>query len=144
MSSKKGKDSGKSNKGRTPDLTPKQAMAKATEQNSPAAPVVSPVVANAQPIKTTYSVPPAIHADKTKEKASPAVPNKSKHDFDIDAVVNQVRSGAGLMHIRSAMYDHLQGRGALIEDGMSGVCHICHIEVDGFRIPADKNDFFKY
>ena len=148
MATKKVNKQNKS-KGKTTDLIKKQAQAnKAKEQSKPITPVVSNFVTDEDAkSKPVFQVPNVIHNQdtvKTKEKTSSAVPKTKKPDFDIEEVTSQIRSGAGLMHIKSAMYAYLQGRGNIVVDRMEGIIHVCHVEVDGWRIPADKDDFFKY
>jgi hypothetical protein len=95
-----------------------------------------------------YRVPDVVHnVDIPKEtelsKAVAPVEIK-KPDFDMDKVIHDLRSGAGFMQFKSALYANLQGRGTIVIDGMDGRNHLCHIEVDGFRIPPEPDDYFKY
>jgi hypothetical protein len=139
-----------------------------------AIPTAPPIIADTPTIKSPiYQVPPVIHnlgTAKEKEQLEPVIPvpelvksvvpivpvpvppfkpiptsvELNRPDFKIDEIVHDLRSGSGLMHFRNVMYAHLQGRGTIVEDGMDGRNHVCHIEVDGFRIPPDPDDYFKY
>jgi len=66
-------------------------------------------------------------------------------DFDIVEIEKAARSGAGIMHLKCIVCNQLKGRDAvLVMDKKEGVHTTCHIEVQGFRIPADPNEFFRY
>jgi len=146
----KKKDTGQSNKPKSgtmqpkpniPESAPKPTVTTVIEKVEEAvtAPVVEPVMpppeTNKEPI-TVITIPDA--------EVFPIVAVKQP-EFDIQGVENAIRSGAGRMHINQVMMTLLTGHNAiLVTDDIVGVNCICHIEVAGYRIPADPGDFFKY
>jgi hypothetical protein len=65
--------------------------------------------------------------------------------FDVVEVEKLFRSGNGIMHIRTVMYNYLRDYNPqMIEDGKKGSITYYHIECQGVRIPVDPNEYLRF
>lgn len=67
-----------------------------------------------------------------------------KPEFDVDEIEKMCRAGNGRMYLMKIMHICLGDRKpTLVTDKKQGVNTLCHIECEGFRIPADGG-YFKF